>query len=203
MIEQTCALFAGRVILASSSPRRQEIIKKLGVNVEIVPSQYSENLERSKYKNHGDYIKDLAKLKVLDVYERLKNDKIHPKLIIGADTLVCLDDVIFGKPKDKNDAFRMLSRLNNKVHTVFTGVCLKTPTKEVTFYETTDVKFGNLTKTQIDAYIKTGEPLDKAGGYGIQGVGGCLVEKINGDYYTVMGLPLYSLIKHLNNLSDD
>ncbi|XP_033228498.1 dTTP/UTP pyrophosphatase [Belonocnema kinseyi] len=197
------ALSAGRIILASSSPRRQEIIQKLGFKVEIVPSFYNENLDRSKYNSHSDYIQDLARFKVLDVFERLEKEKTPPELIIGADTLVTLGDVIYGKPKDEQDAFKMLSCLNNKTHTVYTGVCLKTRKTEIKFYESAEVKFGDLSEDQIKAYIRTGEPLDKAGGYGIQGLGGCLVEKINGDFYTVMGMPLYSTVKHLNKLSSE
>nr|XP_050855695.1 dTTP/UTP pyrophosphatase isoform X2 [Vespula vulgaris] len=187
MLEPTMqALTAGRLILASGSPRRYEIIQKLGLNFEVMISNYDENLDRSKYKNHGDYIQDLAKFKVHDVYQRLKNDPISPSLIIGADTFVTLGDTIYGKPKDESDAFRILSHLVNREHVVYTGVCLKTPKKEVTFYTSTKVKFGDLSEDQIKAYIKTGECLDKAGGYGAQGLGGCLIESITGDFYTIM-----------------
>ncbi|XP_016908059.1 probable bifunctional dTTP/UTP pyrophosphatase/methyltransferase protein isoform X2 [Apis cerana] len=179
-----------------------EILMKLsfeGINVEIVPSMYDENLDRSIYKNYGEYVQDLAKYKVQDVYNRLQ-DVIPPFLIIGADTIVTMGNIIYGKPKNKHHAFEILSSLANKEHIVYTGVCLKTSKKEVNFYESTKVKFGDISEEQIWTYIKSGEPLDKAGGYGVQGLGGCLIEKIDGDFYTVMGMPLYSLTKQLNEM---
>lgn len=201
MLEQTLqALANGRVILASGSPRRHEIIKNLGIITEVIPSEYDENLSRSEYKSHGNYVQDLARYKVQEVYNRLRNDPIPPTLVIGADTLVTMKDDIYGKPKDNAQAFEMLSRLANKEHVVYTGVCLKTPNKEVSFYESTKVKFGDISETQIRDYVKTGEPLDKAGGYGVQGTGACLIEKIDGDFYTVKGLPVYALVKRLNEM---
>ncbi|XP_048515487.1 dTTP/UTP pyrophosphatase isoform X2 [Athalia rosae] len=171
-----------------------------GLNPEIVSSRYDENLDRNDYKSHGDFVQDLAYFKVMEVYDRLKNDNEKPFLIIGADTIVTIGAQIYGKPKDSSDAVRMLSILAGQTHTVYTGVFLKTMFKEVKFFEKTDVKFGDIKIEQIEAYVKTGEPLDKAGGYGIQGVGGCLVESINGDFFTVMGLPLFKLTKHLNEI---
>ncbi|XP_054000898.1 dTTP/UTP pyrophosphatase [Hylaeus anthracinus] len=201
MLQQTMqTLTAGRIVLASGSPRRYEIIKKLGINVEVVASVYDENLDRCAYKNNGEYVQDLAKYKVQEVYDRLKGDPVPPSLIIGADTLVAMGDTIYGKPKNESQAFEMLSSLANKEHTVYTGVCLKTPKKEINFYESAKVKFGDISKEQIQMYIQSGEPMDKAGAYGVQGLGGCLVEKINGDFYCVMGMPLYATTKRLNEL---
>ncbi|EZA57578.1 N-acetylserotonin O-methyltransferase-like protein [Ooceraea biroi] len=201
MLESTVqALANGRVILASGSPRRHDIMKHLCISAEIIPSLYDENLDRSKYDNHGEYVQDIAKYKVLEVHERLKADPVSPLLIIGADTMVTTDNVIYGKPRDESEAFQMLSSLANKQHVVYTGVCLKTPKTLIQFYESTKVKFGDISERQIREYIKTGEPMDKAGGYGFQGTGGCLIEKIDGDYYTVVGLPLYSLAKRLNQI---
>ncbi|XP_020283736.1 uncharacterized protein LOC109854733 isoform X2 [Pseudomyrmex gracilis] len=172
----------------------------LGLNVEIIPSLYDENLDRSKYNNHGEYVQDIAKYKVYDVHERLKDDPVPPLLIIGADTMATLGDNVYGKPKNEAEAYQMLSSLVNKEHVSYTGVCLKTPKTEVQFYEATKVKIGDVSEAQIRQYIKTGDPLTKAGGYGIQGMGGCLIEKIDGDFYTVTGLPVYSLTKHLNQI---
>ncbi|XP_074106263.1 dTTP/UTP pyrophosphatase [Cotesia typhae] len=201
MLEPTLhALSSLRVILASGSPRRREIIKNLGINVECITSKYDENLDRSKYNNHGDYVQDLAYYKVQDVFNNLKNDSAKPSLIIGADTIVTLGDEIFGKPKDAADAVRILSSLANKEHIVYTGVCMKTMEKEIKFYQSAKVTVGDISKEHIESYVKTGEPMDKAGGYGIQGTGGCLIESINGDFYTVMGMPLYTLVKNLNQL---
>ncbi|XP_043260735.1 dTTP/UTP pyrophosphatase [Colletes gigas] len=201
MLQQTVqALTTNRVVLASGSPRRYKIIKQLGINAEVVPSEYDENLNSSAYKNYGEYVQDLAKYKVQEVYDRLSGDPVQPSLIIGADTMVTMGDIIYGKPKNESHAFEMLTSLANKEHIVYTGVCLKTPKAEVNFYDSAIVKFGDISKEQIETYIQTGEPLDKAGGYGVQGLGGCLVEKINGDFYTVMGIPLYSMTKRLNEL---
>ncbi|XP_012286552.1 uncharacterized protein LOC105703049 [Orussus abietinus] len=201
MIEPTIkALSGGRIVLASGSSGRREIMRNLGVNVEIVPSLFDENLDRNNYKGHGEYVQDLAYHKVLYVFNDLKNDSVPPSLIIGADTLVTMGDIIYGKPKDSTDAFRMLSSLANKEHIVFTGVCLKTPTTEIKFFNSSKVRLGDVSEEQISAYVKTCEPLNKAGGYGIQGIGGCLVEKIEGDYFTIVGIPVYLLIKHLNKL---
>ncbi|CAD6230855.1 GSCOCG00006849001-RA-CDS [Cotesia congregata] len=201
MLEPTLhALSSLRVILASGSPRRREIIKNLGINVECITSKYDENLDRNKYSNHGDYVQDLAYYKVQDVFNNLKSDSAKPSLIIGADTIVTLGDEIFGKPKDAADAVRILSSLANKEHVVYTGVCMKTMEKEIKFYQSAKVTVGDISMEQIESYVKTGEPMDKAGGYGIQGTGGCLIESISGDFYTVMGMPLYTLVKNLNQL---
>lgn len=101
----------------------------------------------------------MAYYKVQEVYNRLKNNSKVPSLVIGADTLVTMNDTIYGKPKDSKNAIEILTRLANKEHTVYTGVCLKTPNKEVKFYESTKVKFGDITEEQIHAYVATGEPL--------------------------------------------
>ncbi|XP_026666456.1 uncharacterized protein LOC108632706 isoform X2 [Ceratina calcarata] len=202
MLEPTMQTLATtRIVLASGSPRRLEILKKLGLNIEVVPSLYDENLDRSLYKNSGEYVQDIAKYKVQEVYDRLsKEDTARPNLIIGADTMVTMGNIIYGKPKNESHAFEMLSSLANREHIVYTGVCLKTPNKEVNFYELTKVKFGDISEEQIWTYIKTKEPLDKAGGYGAQGLGGCLIERIDGDFYTVMGMPLYKTVKKLNEM---
>ncbi|XP_012057751.1 PREDICTED: N-acetylserotonin O-methyltransferase-like protein [Atta cephalotes] len=201
MLESTIqALASGRTILASSSPRRQDIMRQLRINVEVMTSLYDEKLDRSKYEGHGEYVQDIAKYKVLEVYERLKGDPVPPSLIIGADTMVTMGDVIYGKPRNEVEAFQMLSSLANKQHVVYTGVCLKTPKTELQFYESAKVKFGDVSEKQIREYVKTGDPMDKAGGYGLQGIGGCLIERIDGDYYTITGLPLYSLAKQLNRM---
>ncbi|XP_076766057.1 dTTP/UTP pyrophosphatase [Xylocopa sonorina] len=204
MLEQTKQILTtGRVILASGSPRRRKIIKKLGINVEIIPSTYDENLDSSSYRNFGLYVQDIAKFKAKEVYDRLEEDAVTPTLVISADTMVAMGNIIYGKPKNDSHAFEMLSSLANKEHTVYTGVCLKTPNKEVNFYESAKVKFGDISEEQIWTYIKSGESLDKAGGYGLQGLGGSLIEKINGDFYTVMGMPLHSLTKQLNKIFCD
>lgn len=111
------------------------------------------------YKSHGEFVQDLAYFKVQEVYERLKNDEKPPELIIGADTIVTMGDIIYGKPKDKIDAFRILNNLKNREHEVFSGVCLKTKNKYVKFFESSKVTFGDISEEQIRAYIATGEPM--------------------------------------------
>ncbi|KAI4486874.1 hypothetical protein M0802_012260 [Mischocyttarus mexicanus] len=194
------ALASTRVILASGSPIRYQIIQKLGFDFEVIVSDYDESLDRSMYESHGEYVQELAKLKAYEVHKRIQNDPNLPSLIISADTLVTVGDTIYGKPKDDTDAFHMLSHLAKEEHVVYTGVCLKMPEKEVNFYTSTKVKFGDLSENQITEYIQTGEYLGKAGGYGVQSLGGCLIESISGDFHTIMGMPVYFLTKHLNEM---
>ncbi|XP_054289228.1 probable bifunctional dTTP/UTP pyrophosphatase/methyltransferase protein [Macrosteles quadrilineatus] len=186
-----------RIILASSSPRRSEILHNIGLKFEIIPSTYEENLTPEKFTNHGEFAVATAFNKVEEVEKRLSRDPIKPDLIIGADTVVSLNGKIYGKPKDKAEAYSHLQALSGKQHTVFTGVVIKTPTALRKFYESTKVFVAELDEKTIRAYIATEEPMDKAGAYGIQGYGGSIVEKIDGDYFTVMGLPLHSLCKHI------
>ncbi|XP_063700065.1 dTTP/UTP pyrophosphatase [Culicoides brevitarsis] len=190
------------VILASGSPRRQELIKNLGVDVQLCPSLFEENLDPKNFPDFGAFVEETAYQKVLEVHERLSRDAKKPDIVIGADTMVTLGDKLYGKPKNGPMAFQMLSELIGKKHTVYTGVAIKYGEKVSRFTEKTDVFFGDATSAQIQAYVDTGEPLDKAGGYGIQGVGGCLIERIEGDYFTVVGLPLYRLCTELIKLFD-
>lgn len=180
-----------RIVLASGSPRRQEYIQNLGIsNVELCPSLFEENLDIKDFKNYEEFVEATALGKAEEVFKRLEG---KPDLIISADTIVTLDGKIYGKPKTDENAFRMLNELKGKSHVVYTGCVLKTKEKVVKFTESTKVFFGDATEEQIQAYVDSKEPHDKAGGYGIQGVGGCFIEKIEGDYFTVVGLPLYRL----------
>lgn len=179
--------FDKKVILASQSPRRQELIKLIYDNVEILPAQCDESLpEGIKAREAVEYlskIKNEATAKLTD----------KENLIISADTVVAVDGVILGKPVNKDDARRMISFLSGKVHQVYTGVTLSVNEKSVTFSEKTDVEFYALTENEIEEYINTPEPYDKAGAYGIQGKAGLLVKGIKGDYYNVVGLPVARL----------
>lgn len=122
------------------------------------------------------------------------------EMIVGADTVVVLDGVIYGKPKDREEAFSMLSLLSGRTHRVYTGVCILGPDgRELRFHEAADVEFYPLSTVEIWDYISTGEPVDKAGAYGIQGRGAVLVRRINGDFYNVMGLPIARVVRELNN----
>lgn len=177
------------IILASASPRRAEIMNQLGLDFEIIPSDVSEIIpSQSTFPN--DLVTKLAWRKASDV-----TSKIERGLVIGADTLVVLGETIFGKPSGPDEAVKMLSMLNGKTHSVYTGIAMiQVPSgqTEVGFSET-KVKFKTVSLEEIRFYVATGEPLDKAGAYGIQGKGGVLVEAIEGCYFNVVGLPLSKL----------
>lgn len=178
-----------QVILASASPRRREILEMLGFNVEVRPSECDENIQAASPE---ELVMKLSGLKCQDVAGKIVHMKgPAEKIILGADTIVVSDKGILGKPSDEADAFRMLKILSGKAHTVFTGVTIIDieTGKKFTFAEHTEVIFYDITDEEIREYIGTGEPMDKAGAYGIQGRGAFLVKEIRGDFYTVMGLP--------------
>ncbi|XP_075154140.1 dTTP/UTP pyrophosphatase [Haematobia irritans] len=190
-----------RIILASGSPRRQELVKSLGLNAELCPSTFEENLNPADYNDFSKFIEATALGKADEVYKRLKTgDNQEELLVIAADTMVTMGSEIYGKPKDSVEAFNMLKSLAGNCNRVFTGVVLKHSKGVRTFTETADVYFGQLSNEQIQEYVDSGEPLDKAGGYGVQGAGGALISRIDGDYYCVMGLPLHRLCCELNKL---
>ncbi len=173
-------------ILASGSPRRKEILEELGYQFEIKTGDYDESTVALDDPKEG--VQKLALGKALAAVQQ-------PGLYLGSDTVVVLDGVVMGKPSDEQDAFRMLRSLSGRTHEVCTGVALVTVGEDgtvehtETFVEATEVTFFELTDEEIDRYIRTGEPMDKAGAYGIQGLGRVLVEGIRGDYETVVGLP--------------
>ncbi|XP_067841830.1 probable bifunctional dTTP/UTP pyrophosphatase/methyltransferase protein [Heptranchias perlo] len=196
-----------RVVLASASPRRREILSNVGLRFEVVPSWFKETLDKSFFKMPYDYAKETAKEKALEVARRMHLKHLKtPDIVIGADTIVSIDDDILEKPVDKQAAYNMLSRLNNKEHSVFTGVAVvqcscknggQLETNIVGFYEETKVKFSDLSEELLWEYIHSGEPMDKAGGYGIQALGGMLVEYVHGDFLNVVGFPLNQFCKRL------
>ncbi|XP_022820966.1 uncharacterized protein LOC111352609 isoform X2 [Spodoptera litura] len=188
------------IILASGSPRRKELVENIGLKVGLCPSLFEENLDPNAFKSFGEFVEETALQKVLEVETRLTAEGHEPDVVIGADTMVTLGAEMFGKPTSETEAFEMLSRLSGRGHTVYTGVVIKASDKIVKFTEKTDVFFGKLDEQQIRGYIATGEPMDKAGGYGIQGVGGTFVERVEGDYFTVVGLPLYRLCSVLYDM---
>ncbi|XP_013178730.1 PREDICTED: septum formation protein Maf [Papilio xuthus] len=188
------------IILASGSPRRKELIENIGLKVSLCPSLFEENLDPKSFATFSEFVEETALQKVLEVDDRLKNQSHKPDVVIGADTMVTLDGELFGKPTTELDAFQMLRRLSGRTHTVYTGVVVKSFDEIVKFTEKTNVVFGEMDDEQIRGYIATGEPMDKAGGYGIQGVGGTFVERVEGDYFTVVGLPLYRLCSVLYNM---
>ncbi len=187
---------ASNLILASGSPRREELLKKLGLNFTAVPSKIDED-KFSKLKP-VDLVQELAIAKTEEVAELVEDT-----VIIGADTIVVYEGEVLGKPVDRDDAERMLNHLQGKKHSVLTGLAvLATGTGEIRVdYDHTDVYMRKLTAKEITGYVKSGEPMDKAGAYGIQGLGGIFVERIDGSYFTVMGLPIHKLVLMLRDFS--
>ncbi|MGN1118218.1 MAG: Maf family protein [Acutalibacteraceae bacterium] len=172
-----------RLILASQSPRRKELLSSLGYEYEVCPADIDETVPKDVESIYVPEI--LSRNKALFVL-RQNPDAV----VIGSDTVVICDGQILGKPQSEEEARLMLSLLSGKKHKVATGLCVCSKEKTRSLVSVTDVYFHELTQNLIDAYIATGEPMDKAGAYGIQGVGSVLVRKIDGDYFTVMGLPL-------------
>ncbi|XP_076119503.1 putative bifunctional dTTP/UTP pyrophosphatase/methyltransferase protein isoform X2 [Alosa pseudoharengus] len=198
------------VVLASASPRRLEILTNVGLRFEVVPSWFKETLDKALFKDPQDYAVETARQKALEVARRMPYKHLKtPDIVIGADTVVTVDGHILEKPSDKQDAYRMLSSLSGKEHSVFTGVaivlCQEKEDKEVDFnvvdfYEETKVKFAELSEDMLWEYINSGEPMDKAGGYGIQALGGMLVEYVHGDFLNVVGFPLNHFCKTLGTI---
>ncbi|MCK8815867.1 Maf family protein [Natroniella sulfidigena] len=181
-----------KIILASSSPRRRELLARLGVKFEVRPSKIDEN--KVKEDRPDRLVQKLSFLKAEDVINT------QDEIVIAADTVVSLDNKILGKPKDSEEAFRMLTKLSGQKHQVLTGTTVLTAQRRLTDYQATSVSFKELTAQEIEEYIATGEPLDKAGSYGIQGMGAVFVKEINGCFYNVVGLSLYNLRKMLTEL---
>ena len=175
-------------VLASASPRRRELMELLGVKpLKILPAVGEE--VASPALTGGALAETLALHKAREVARRCDADDI----VIGADTIVCVDDVVFGKPHDAADAARMLRVLSGRAHTVYTGVAVLRGEETRTHAEATTVHFRALSEDEIAGYIATGEPMDKAGAYGIQGRGSLLISGIDGDFFNVMGLPACAL----------
>ena len=186
-----------KFILASASDRRKELLSRIISDFEVKISDFDEGTVEIS-KNIEKYVKTLAEGKAKSVALNCTNDSI----IIGADTVVVIGDNILGKPRDKDDAFRMLKLLSNNVHKVYSGVAVINKKKQVMQSKSlyTEVYFSELSDEEIWKYIDTGECLDKAGAYGIQGYGGVFVKKINGCYYNVVGLPLNLLNDMIKNV---
>ena len=172
-----------RFILASASPRRKEILEKAGYSFEIIVSDADENITEDLSPKKT--VEVLAERKALSVWESNRDS-----VVFGCDTVVAIDGRILGKPTDDEDAFNMLKMLSGRTHTVSTGVCICSEDKTEVFSNTTKVEFYPLSDETIRSYIASGEGKDKAGSYGIQGYGCVLVKEINGDYFSVMGLPV-------------
>ncbi len=179
-----------KLILASSSPRRSELLKQLGLQFQILVSHIDENAEISNLSPEK-YAEDLSFKKAFSV-----SNKIDSGVILAADTIVVYKGQILGKPQNKVDAKKMLEMLSGNVHDVITGITLFDvgSKKQITTHDRTKVYFKTLSQQVIDGYIATEEPYDKAGAYGIQGLGASLVDKIEGCYFNVVGLPISKLV---------
>ena len=194
------------MILASQSPRRRELLSAAGFDLEVVPADIDET--RLPGEKPVELVGRLASEKAEAVRAALTS-AAGDGLLVAADTIVWMGDEALGKPSDARDAARMLRELSGRTHQVSTGVCALLLNDDATvaarsrFVETTEVTFWDLTDAEIDAYVQTGEPLDKAGAYGIQGAGRLLVREIVGDYCNVVGLPLARLVRELADLTDD
>ncbi|HGG0417334.1 Maf-like protein [Clostridium botulinum] len=180
------------IILASASQRRQELLKRILGNFQIIVSDFDESSIPFK-NNIPSYVMNLAEGKARSVSKRIMDQDNN--LIIGCDTIVAFNNRILGKPKDKKDAFEMLQALSGNEHEVYSGLAILDvkSNKIIKDFVCTKVKFSKLSSVQIEKYINTGDPMDKAGAYGIQGKAGVFVENINGCYYNVVGLPLNKL----------
>ena len=186
------------IILASQSPRRRELLERMGIrNFRVVSADIDEREEEQLPPEQ--LVCRLASRKAEAVAEKAPKGAV----IIAADTVVSLDGTVLGKPGDKREAFKMLSTLSGNRHQVYTGLCVIWDGDKRTEYEVTDVTFRELGEKEIEDYIATGEPMDKAGAYGIQGYGALLVERIEGDYYNVMGLPVGRLVQMLRRVDVD
>lgn len=185
-----------KIVLASASPRRAELLKNIGLEFSITPDD-SEEISTPGL-DPAETVKELARNKASNVAERIRNSGGlggEEALVIGADTVVVLSGEILGKPKDEADAERTLRRLSGNRHEVYTGVSVidTFSGREVCDHEATVVEFRDISDEEIAAYIRTGEPMDKAGAYGIQNLGALFVKRIEGDYFNVVGLPLCKL----------
>ncbi|EME30389.1 septum formation protein [Galdieria sulphuraria] len=200
-----------RIILASRSPRRQEILRLLKLPFEVFPSSFPENFDPLRYSSPTVYSVENAKNKALDILERLCTERKQDSdidLVIGADTVVEIDGQVLEKPESEASAVEMLQLLSGRKHLVHSGVCLywkscKSNWSLITFSETTEVEMARISSLEILAYVKTGEPMDKSGAYGIQGIGGSFVKSIHGCYFNVMGLPMHHLARKIAQLCEE
>lgn len=178
-----------KLVLASKSPRRSEILKNAGIDFTVRVADADETIPDGTKPE--DAVVFLAARKAMAV------ERADDETVLGADTVVVLDDKILGKPKDKEDAYNMIKSLSGRVHSVFTGVCAIGNGVSLTFAEETKVEFYPLSDDEIYEYISTNEPYDKAGAYGIQGLASKFIRGIEGDYFNVVGLPMSSVYKKI------
>ena len=190
-----------KIYLASASPRRKELLKQVGLSFKTMPSTVEEKITKTE---PSEVVEELSYQKAVDVCGRLVNEGAEDFVVIGADTVVSCWGEILGKPNDKEDAVRMLGRLKGGSHQVYTGVTLAWKNKGIspmyfTFSECTDVTMYDMTEEEIRKYVDSGEPMDKAGAYAIQGLCAAYIQGICGDYNNVVGLPVGRVWQELKN----
>lgn len=189
-----------KIVLASASPRRRELLRQIGLEFEVISSNIE---EKSKSLIPSQMVMELSEGKAMDIYEKLPEETKASVWVVGADTIVAFGDQIMGKPENRRHAVEMLSRLQGSTHQVYTGVTLvgqsgkEDKPFKVSFYEKTDVTMYPMSREEILAYVDTGEPMDKAGAYGIQGRCAAFIKEIRGDYNNVVGLPVGRLYQEM------
>ncbi len=195
-----------KIILASASPRRRELLEQIGMEFEVIPSNIEEKVES---RVPCEMVMELSGMKAMDIFEKLPLEKRTSVIVAGADTVVAFKERIMGKPSDRKNAEEMLSLLQGKTHQVYTGVTLiwqkvkdEQPSK-ISFYEKTEVSMYPMSMQEICRYVDTGEPMDKAGAYGIQGKCAAFIKEICGDYYNVVGLPIGRLYQEIKKINDE
>jgi septum formation protein len=182
------------LVLASQSPRRQELLRAAGVKFRVVVPSIPELVPRYARRRYADFVQRAALAKAQAVAARAQG------IILAADTIVVCSGEILGKPRTERDARRMLERLSGRWHRVYTGVALLDEQRRLLGYERTEVALRRLSKNEIDSYVRTGEPMDKAGSYAIQGQGAALIRSVRGCYTNVIGLPLPKVLAMLQEL---
>ena len=175
------------IVLASASPRRKELLERMGLDFTVRVADLDESID--PFSHPADEVARVATMKAKAVYPMCHDGDV----IIAADTIVVCDSLVMGKPRSESEAFSMLRRLSGREHQVMTGLCVLTDSYEETVTVTTTLRMRPLSDEEIHAYIATGEPMDKAGAYGIQGLASMFVVGLDGDYYNVMGLPVCTL----------
>ena len=186
-----------KLCLASASPRRQELLRQIGVEFDMIVSQIDE--QDLPGEKPADYVLRVARDKAVEVRRRRQASQLSPLPVLGADTCVALDGIILGKPRDREDGEGMLRRLSGRTHEVVSAIVLLCGEVEDSAINTSQVTFGPLTDKEISQYWDTGEPADKAGGYAIQGQAAAFIQHIAGSYSGIVGLPLYELVQVLKN----
>ncbi len=186
-------ILAPVLVLASKSPRRQQILRDAGIPFIVRAADVPE--ERQPGESPTDYVRRLAEQKAFAV------PKLPGEVVLGADTTVAIDDHVLEKPRDTADAMRMLTLLSGREHAVITGICLRAQGRKIVDTVTTRVRFVPLTPEELEAYAASGEPMDKAGAYGIQGLASKFIDRIEGDYFNVVGLPVALVYRRLKEIA--